>query len=79
MFGQAAQEMADTAPAARPLRRRAALLIGAWAPKLAHADRPDAYRALLGLMARPTPSDKHAHTLRSAHWQAVDFKATRVR
>jgi len=55
MFGQAAQEMADTAPAARPLRRRAALLIGAWAPKLAHADRPDAYRALLGLMARPTP------------------------
>ncbi len=79
MVGQAAQEMADTAPAARPLRRRAALLIGAWAPKLAHADRPDAYRALLGLMARPTPSDKHAHTLRSAHWQAVDFKATRVR
>jgi hypothetical protein len=51
----AAQEMADTAPAARPLRRRAALLVGAWAPKLAHADRPDAYRALLGLMARRTP------------------------
>lgn len=48
------QELADEAPAARPLRRRAAMLVGAWAPKLALADRPAAYRALLGLLARPT-------------------------
>lgn len=47
------QELADEAPAARPLRRRAAMLVGAWAPKLALADRPAAYRALLGLMVRP--------------------------
>ena len=47
------QELADEAPAARPLRRRAAMLVGAWAPKLALADRPAAYRALLGLLARP--------------------------
>ena len=46
------QELADEAPAARPLRRRAAMLVGAWAPKLALADRPAAYRALLGLLAR---------------------------
>lgn len=47
------QELADEAPAARPLRRRAAMLVGAWAPKLALADRPAAYRTLLGLLARP--------------------------
>lgn len=46
------QELADESPAARPLRRRAALLLGAWAPKMAQADRPAAYRALLSLMVR---------------------------
>lgn len=46
----AAQELADEVPAARPLRRRAAMLVGAWAPRLSPADRPAAYRALLGLM-----------------------------
>ncbi|KAK9844039.1 hypothetical protein WJX81_002691 [Elliptochloris bilobata] len=51
--GALLQELSDEAPAARPLRRRAAMLVGAWAPKLASDDRPAAYRALLGIMAAP--------------------------
>lgn len=44
------QEMADSSPAAAPLRRRAALLVGQWAVKLRAEDRPAAYRALLSLL-----------------------------
>lgn len=45
------QELADQAPANRPLRRRAGLLIGQWVGKLKQEDRPVAYRALLSLLA----------------------------
>lgn len=47
------QELADQAPANRPLRRRAGLLIGQWVGKLKQEDRPMAYRALLSLLADP--------------------------
>ena len=45
------QELADTSPENRPLRRRAGLLLGQWVSKLKAQDRPAAYRALLGLIA----------------------------
>ena len=45
------QELADTSPEAKPLRRRAALLVGQWVVKLPAVSRPAAYRALLSLMA----------------------------
>ncbi|CAL8468538.1 g8078 [Coccomyxa elongata] len=45
------QELADTSPEAKPLRRRAALLVGQWVVKLPADTRPAAYRALLSLMA----------------------------
>ncbi len=44
------QELADTSKEAKPLRRRAAWLIGQWVVKLKAEDRPFAYRALLSLM-----------------------------
>ena len=47
------QEMADQAAAAAPLRRRAALVLAKWVPKLRVADRPPAYGALLQLLAVP--------------------------
>ncbi len=50
------QEIADQSPAARPLRRRAGLLIGQWVGKLKGEDRPLAYRALLSLLADPDPA-----------------------
>lgn len=50
------QEMADQSPAARPLRRRAGLLVGQWVGKLKGEDRPLAYRALLSLLADPDPA-----------------------
>lgn len=43
--------MADASPAAKPLRRRAALLTGQWAVKLRAEDRPAAYQALVSLLA----------------------------
>lgn len=54
------QEMADTSPAARPLRRRAALLVGQWVIKLKQEDRPAAYQALLSLLADRDPAIKLA-------------------
>lgn len=45
------QELADISPEAKPLRRRAALLLGQWVVKLSAEGRPAAYRALLSLMA----------------------------
>lgn len=45
------QELADTSKEAKPLRRRAALLLGQWVVKINAEDRPAAYRALLSLMA----------------------------
>ena len=48
--------MADQSPAARPLRRRAGLLVGQWVGKLKGEDRPLAYRALLSLLADPDPA-----------------------
>jgi hypothetical protein len=45
------QELADTSNEAKPLRRRAALLVGQWVVKLKADDRPAAYRALLSLMS----------------------------
>ena len=50
------QEIADQSPAARPLRRRAGLLIGQWVGKLKGEDRPLAYRALLSLLADSDPA-----------------------
>ncbi|DBA79077.1 hypothetical protein WJX77_002150 [Trebouxia sp. C0004] len=50
------QEIADQSPAARPLRRRAGLLVGQWVGKLKGEDRPLAYRALLSLLADPDPA-----------------------
>lgn len=50
------QEIADQSPAARPLRRRAGLLIGQWVGKLNGEDRPLAYRALLSLLADSDPA-----------------------
>lgn len=45
------QEMADQAPAAAPLRRRAALVLSKWVPRAGDGDRPAAYAALLQLLA----------------------------
>ena len=45
------QELAETANTAKPVRRRAALLISKWVVKLPPGDRPAAYRALLSLLA----------------------------
>ncbi len=50
------QEIADQSPAARPLRRRAGLLVGQWVGKLKGEDRRLAYRALLSLLADPDPA-----------------------
>ncbi|KAK9830439.1 hypothetical protein WJX72_011753 [[Myrmecia] bisecta] len=43
-------ELADSSLAGRPLRRRAALLLGQWVAKLSTEDRPAAYRATLSLL-----------------------------
>lgn len=45
------QEMADQAPEAAPLRRRAALVLSKWVPRASDEDRPAAYGALLQLLA----------------------------
>ena len=45
------QELADTSEGAKPVRRRAALLISKWVSKLAVGERPAAYHALLSLLA----------------------------
>jgi hypothetical protein len=45
------QELSETSPASRPLRRRVAALIGAWVARVESGDRPTLYRALLGMMA----------------------------
>ena len=44
------QDMADTSAEAKPLRRRAAMLLGQWAVKLPATERPAAYRSLITLM-----------------------------
>ena len=44
------QDMADTSAEAKPLRRRAAMLLGQWAVKLPATERPAAYRSLVTLM-----------------------------
>jgi hypothetical protein len=44
------QEMADAAPEAALLRRRAALVLARWVPRAGDADRPAAYAALLQLL-----------------------------
>ena len=48
--GVAKQEMADAAPGAALLRRRAALVLAKWVPRTGDADRPAAYAALLQLL-----------------------------
>lgn len=45
------QDMVDARPQSRPLRRRAALLVGAWVTDIKPADKPAVYRAMLSLMA----------------------------
>ena len=44
------QDMADTSAEAKPVRRRAAMLLGQWAVKLPATERPAAYRSLITLM-----------------------------
>ena len=46
----AVQDMADMSAEAKPLRRRAAMLLGQWAVKLPATERPAAYRSLITLM-----------------------------
>lgn len=46
----AVQDMADIFAEAKPLRRRAAMLLGQWAVKLPATERPAAYRSLITLM-----------------------------
>ena len=43
--------MADKSAEARPLRRRAAMLLGQWAVKVPATERPAAYRSLITLMS----------------------------
>ena len=45
------QDMADTSAEAKPLRRRAAMLLGQWAVKMPATERPAAYRSLITLMS----------------------------
>ena len=45
------QDMADESAEARPLRRRAAMLLGQWAVKVPATERPAAYRSLITLMS----------------------------
>ena len=45
------QDMADNSAEAKPLRRRAAMLLGQWAAKVPAAERPAAYRSLITLMS----------------------------
>ena len=68
------QELADQAPANRPLRRRAGLLIGQWVGKLKTEDRPMAYRALLSLIADPDPAMQLAGVV-SLHALIDDWSA----
>ena len=42
--------MADGSREAKPLRRRALLVIGEWTPRLHESDRPAAYQAVLQLL-----------------------------
>ncbi|GBF94095.1 hypothetical protein Rsub_07082 [Raphidocelis subcapitata] len=49
--GALLQELAITAPAARPLRRAAARAVGAWVPRLEPSDRPAAYAALCSALS----------------------------
>ena len=44
------QDMADKSAEAKPLRRRAAMLLGQWAAKVPATERPAAYRSLIMLM-----------------------------
>ena len=46
-----AQDMGDTSAEAKPLRRRAAMLLGQWAVKMPATERPAAYRSLITLMS----------------------------
>ena len=53
LHGGLLAEMADPAPAARPLRRRALKLVSYWTSKLQVEDRPAVYRALVGALGDP--------------------------
>lgn len=44
------QDMTDRSAEAKPLRRRAAMLLGQWAVKLPATERPAAYRSLIAVM-----------------------------
>lgn len=68
------QEVADQSPAARPVRRRAGLLIGQWVGKLKGEDRPMAYRALLLLLADSDPAMQLA-AVASLHALIDDWSA----
>ena len=68
------QEVADQSPMARPLRRRAGLLIGQWVGKLKGEDRPLAYRALLSLLADSDPAMQLA-AVASLHALIDDWSA----
>lgn len=71
------QEVADQSPAARPLRRRAGLLIGQWVGKLKGEDRPMAYRALLSLLADSDPAMQLA-AVASLHALIDDWLAPHI-
>lgn len=45
------QEVADSSPANRPLRRRIVVLVSQWVARIASEDRPAVYRMLLHVMA----------------------------
>lgn len=44
------QELGDQSKAAKPLRRRALLIVGQWTPKLHERDRPAVYHAVLQML-----------------------------
>ena len=45
------QDLADASPEAKPLRRRALLVISQWTPRLHEHDRPAVYQAVLQLLS----------------------------
>lgn len=69
------QEMVDAEPAAKPLRRRAVLLIGQCVPNLLRPDRPMAYNALLANLAAEDPAFKMA-AVTSLHALVEDWYAS---
>lgn len=65
--------MSDGSPAAPPLRRRVALLLGRWVADLAEADRPAAYRALLSMLAEGADPAAQLAAVSALHSLIDDF------